>query len=112
MKSFISFRLFVLFLAIFFYTQSGWAQRSCEEIKVTVEIFPTSEGKDNGKIQLKFNSNESLFHIHLFQAGHETKLKLNKKDIENLKKGTYRIVITGKNEDSVYCPKQFEVNIN
>ena len=115
MKSSVALRFFMVLIFLWPCCKKLQAQTtsSCDEIKVSVETVATSEGKSDGKIKLKFSEDASSYRIHLFEAtsGSSYKLNVNKTEIESLRKGTYLLVITGKTENSRFCPKNIEVNV-
>jgi hypothetical protein len=110
MNSSVLLRCFLSLVLLFLFSFQGIAQaNSCEQIQVKVTVVHSTEGKDNGQIHLSFEKDTRFFNIHLLKTSKDYKLNLNKTDIENLKKGNYTIVVTGKDEKSPYCPKQLEV---
>ena len=112
MKSSVALRFFMVLILLWpCYKDLNAQTSSCDEIKVKVIVTPTSEGKDNGKISLSFENSAELFNIHILQSNSFYRLNYNKTTIPDLKKGSYTIVVTAKEENSTYCSKNLEVKI-
>jgi hypothetical protein len=89
-------------------TVSGNAS-DCTEIPVRAEITNTTNGLKNGTCVLHFEG-ENEFEAYLVIKGDKKKLKDGK--VEGLAKGKYAVVVTGKTDDTKFCPKYIEVKIN
>ena len=103
--------LLIIFAAsiISFSTVSG-SLTDCTEIQVRTEITNTSNGLNNGSFVLQFEGQKDEFEVYLLK-GRETK-KLKDGKAEGLAKGKYVVVVTGKTQDTKFCPKHIEVKIN
>lgn len=82
----------------------------CTEIQVQSEITDTTNGLNNGAFVLHFEGDKSEFEVYLVKNKSKNKLKDGK--AEGLAKGTYVVVVTGKTDDTKFCPKYIEVKIN
>ena len=82
----------------------------CTEIQVRSEVTNTTNRLSNGAFALHFENQQEEFDVFLIQKGDMTKLKDGK--AEGLAKGKYAVVITGKTNDTKFCPKFIEVKIN
>ena len=103
---------FLLSLAIllFFGSQAVAQSSDCEEIQVTAKVVHTTEGNANGEIHLTFAKSDSEFLVHWVKTNKEYELN-TKPDIFNLTKGTFTIMVTGKDEKQRYCPKHLKVKV-
>jgi hypothetical protein len=85
----------------------------CKTIDAEAKVTDTQGGAKNGKIVLEIKtSRDNRFTINLFGPNGFRKIDLDTKEIENLTKGKYLIVIASKKEEDNYCPKSINVTIN
>lgn len=91
-----------------FNTVSG-SFRDCTEIQVRSEITNTSNGLKNGAFVIHLEE-KNAFEVYLLKGRDKKKLKEGK--AEGLAKGKYAVVVTGKSDDTKYCPTYIEVKIN
>jgi len=84
--------------------------RDCTDIQVRSEITNTTNGLKNGSFTLQFEGSRDEFEAYLIIKGNKKELKGGK--AEGLAKGKYDVVVTGKTDDTKFCPKFIEVKIN
>ena len=92
-----------------FNTVSG-SFSDCTEIQIRSEITNTTNGLKNGAFAVHFEGDKSEFEVY-FVKGKDTK-KVKDGKVEGLGKGKYVVVVTGKTNDTKFCPKFVEVKIN
>jgi hypothetical protein len=84
----------------------------CNEIKASFEIIRDTSGGSNNSIKIDIKEVEmSSLIISLVGPKKIFLNDVNEKEIRNLAKGTYSLVIVGRDESSGYCPKHFQVII-
>jgi hypothetical protein len=85
----------------------------CKTIDAEAKVTDTQGGSKNGKIVFEIKSLRGEgFTINVFGPNGFHKIGLEKKELENLTKGKYLIVIASKREEDNYCPKSIDVTIN
>src|SRR5688572_1938607 len=105
-----SFLLLLFVGSISSFTTVSGSLRDCTEIQVRSEITNTTNGLKNGAFAIQFESDKNEFDVYLITKGDKKKLKDGK--VEGLAKGKYGVVVTGKTNDTKFCPKYIEVKIN
>jgi len=93
---------------------SNWDQpkqgiAECDEIEVKLDITPTSEGKQNGKIVMNFEKSTTSYTSFIFSgADNNNRLDVKNNEISDLQKGDYNLYIQDKNG----CTKHVKFKIN
>lgn len=84
----------------------------CNEINASFEIIKDTSGGSNNSIKIDLKEVETSSLIISLVGPKKIFLKdLKDNEIRNLAKGTYSLVIVGRDESSGYCPKHFQVII-
>ncbi len=84
----------------------------CNEINASFEIIQDTSGGSNNSIKIDLKEVETSSLIISLVGPKKIFLKdLKDNEIRNLAKGTYSLVIVGRDESSGYCPKHFQVII-
>jgi hypothetical protein len=113
---------FILFLSLSFLLGVAGAEPTpgspskvvmkCNEINASFEIIRDTSGGSNNSIKIDIKEVEmSSLIISLVGPKKIFLNDVNEKEIRNLAKGTYSLVIVGRDETSGYCPKHFQVFI-
>lgn len=84
----------------------------CNELNVELEITAEPSTSLANKVVLHFESSDyQNFRLFLFSGNNDgNRLDFIGKEITNLQKGNYTLVIQDKNNQ--FCPKQFKFKIN
>jgi len=86
--------------------------QKCNEINASFDVIQDSNGGLTNSIVIDLKGIESPSVIISLVGPKKLFLKdVKENEIKNLGKGTYSLVITGRNESSSYCPKHFQVII-
>lgn len=89
----------------------SWRASECTAIDVEAKVSDTSPGRTYGSVEMIFKTNSDQFLVYqLHSKGRLELLQDNKAD--SLLRGKYEFVITGRNEDTPYCPKYLNIIIN
>jgi hypothetical protein len=81
---------------------------NCENFSVSTEISHTSNGRENGKLEVKATGGSGEYTYHYIGPGDYKELKSKKDTLTGLKKGKYSVFV----QDSNNCVKQVDVIIN
>jgi len=84
----------------------------CKEINSSFKVIRDSNGGSNNSIVIDLKEVERTSLIISLIGPKKLFLKdVNSNEIKNLSKGTYSLVIVGRNESSDYCPRHFQIII-
>jgi hypothetical protein len=91
---------------------SFYGNPKCKEINITFEVIsdPTTGTNNTIKIDLKEVKSAEVI-ISLVGPKKIFLQDIRESEIKNLSKGTYSLVVVGKEESSGYCPTTFQVYI-
>ena len=93
------------------FTTEVFAQ--CKKIDAEVKIEPASQDPQRKTITVDLKGlRKDNFTVSLFGPNKVNELHTEKTTFENLPKGKYLVVITGKREEYGYCPQSLNVTIN
>lgn len=71
----------------------------CNDIQLSLITTNTSEGQNNGKIEVKVEKGHPPFKVYLYaEKRKDNKLDIKFKDLENLAPGKYLLVVQDKGE--------------
>jgi hypothetical protein len=86
--------------------------QKCKEIDISFEVTNDPTASTNHSIKLDMKEVKSTSVIISLVGPKKLFLQdIKESEIKNLSKGTYSLVIVGREESSGYCPKQFQVII-
>lgn len=103
--------LIIAVLLVFQWDSLGQSRGDCEEIKVEVKVTDTNGDKSNGSIEITSKDQDLTFHLLEVGSPKSNRLNIKSNHIENLSKGEYELIVTGK-EGSNYCPYRQRINVN
>jgi hypothetical protein len=106
-----SLNVFVIIAFLAFLPGKSFGQ--CRDINVKSKITHTTNGLNNGSVELEINGNSGQeLSINLFGPQKNNRLDLSESIITNLEKGNYIIVVSGRKEGNNLCPVAINVTIN
>jgi hypothetical protein len=79
----------------------------CDNFKISADITDTSNGRNNGKIEVKVEGGKAPYKYSYFGPDRVKELETNNPKIQNLKKGKYIVIVA----DSENCNKHLEIFI-
>jgi len=86
--------------------------QACKEINASFEVNQVTQGGSNNSIVFDLKeSDRTSFIISLIGPKKLFIQDVNENEIKNLSKGTYSLVIVGRDESSGYCPKHLQIII-
>jgi len=87
--------------------------QACKEINASIEVTKVTDGSINNNT-LKINLSEVKGSDLIISLVGSKKIfihDIRESEVKNLEKGTYTLVLVGREESSGYCPKQIQVLI-
>lgn len=84
---------------------------ACDKIKLRYESFPAGPGGSEGRIVFYFEGSRSDYRIYMLNDKNKELLPAARSEFNQLKKGKYTIVVTGKDEKHNYCPEFLEIEV-
>jgi hypothetical protein len=108
---------FFLFLGVVVYASptpnpSSKAYQKCKEINVSYKVIKDRNTGDKGSIKIDLKDAQiSQLIISLVGPKKFFLRDITEMEIKNLDKGTYSLVIVGREESAGYCPMHFQVVI-
>ncbi len=84
----------------------GQATPDCPEIRIEVQVTNTSDNQNNGMIELKGDDNQK-YKVFLLSGDGKNSLEASDKELENLKKGEYNLIV----QNGKGCSKLFKIKI-
>jgi hypothetical protein len=97
----------IVLLGYFGGVEVGAESFACDEIKISTEVTDTTNGRNNGKLEVKVDGGKEPYSYNYIGPAKFQQLSTNQKSLVNLRKGKYLIVV----QDSGDCVKQAEVYI-
>ena len=96
----------LLFSGLLFISTLVTEKSDCDSIQLDLGITHTSEGKNNGKIEVTVEKGRAPFTVYLFAAKREDNLEDVKfKDLKDLKRGDYILVVQDKDNKCTFNQK-------
>ncbi len=96
--------LLVSLLISFSYFNSQPESLDCDDLKFNIEVIHTSNGLDNGIIDVTITKSTSKVKVYLYSEGKSAnKLNIKLDDLKKLKAGTYMLVLQN---DNCYAVKR------
>lgn len=88
---------------------NSFGQINCKEITASIESFNTKVDLQDGSVKINFKEQaSSSFVIYLFGPGRYLKKDIQQEEVKGLKRGSYTLVLVGRNEQDNFCQKHFE----
>lgn len=86
--------------------------QKCKEINASYELIKETNTGDNNSIKINLKDVQiSQLNISLVGPKKMFLQDINEYEIKNLSKGTYSLVLVGREESLGFCPKHFQVII-
>jgi hypothetical protein len=91
---------------------SSKVNQKCQEINISYEVIKDKSGTDKSSIKIETKDTQiSELIISLVGPKKLFLRDITEMEIKNLSKGTYSLVIVGREESAGYCPRHFQVLI-
>lgn len=112
MKPRSGFVISIFLISLIFPLSTRAQQKKCAKVDVTIEVTDSQNGKP-GSIKVSADKQDAKFMLHLLGEGETIKdeqLKITTGTIENIRPGTYDLIIHYK--DARYCSETRKVTVN